>query len=134
MKIMKSVKVLAAVIASAMLSVNANAESLNSNAKAASPKSEIAGSAKNVDGVDKSVKFDYKIDEQGRVTSRVQKVWNSFSCEWEPVAAYSVSYSDSETVVTYGKYKRSNGTFTYDVQQLRLNASEYPYVFKAPAK
>ena len=68
MKIMKSVKVLAAVIASAMLSVNANAESLNSNAKAASPKSEIAGSAKNVDGVDKSVKFDYEIDMKGRIT------------------------------------------------------------------
>ena len=144
MKIMKSIKFFATVIATAMFTVNAYAASSNlenrksvkaecTSAKAEMAQSNSAASLTTI-GSDKKVRFDYLLDNKGRVTTRIQKVWSDSNDDWVPVSAYMINYTDSETVVTYAKYNRAKGTFNYQAEQLRLNSHDYPYVFKVPSK
>jgi hypothetical protein len=142
---MKSMKFFAAVIAT-VFTVNVNASAKpnhpnklhNAKMEMTSPRTEVANSLidKTVTTVsaDKSVKFDYILDNEGRVKNRIQQAWNKSTGKWEPVAAYSIVYADKETVVTFAEYNRNRRTYTSNVQQIRFNADEIPFIFRIPTK
>jgi len=135
---MKTFNFIAAVITSVMVSVNANAETVKNtkNAQATPAAVEIAQSntrsmvQTTENGT--SYKYDYILDAEGRVVNRITSTWNSDKAEWSPLAAYSVVYTGSETVLSYAKYNKASKTYSKDVQQTRYSASDYPVVLSLP--
>jgi len=135
---MKTINFIAAAIASVMVSVNANATTVNNTkANASVPQAvEIAqtNSRSMVQTFDNgnSYKYEYILDAEGRVVNRITSAWNEDKGTWSPLAAYSVVYTNDETVVSYAKYNKSTKTYSKDVQQTRFNAADYPVVFNVP--
>ena len=133
---MKTIKVIAAVIASAMFTINANAESKDTNEANAAKVVEVAKSANRssvqtmVDG--ELIKHDYILDNEGRVVNKVASRWSDENSDWVPVSAYSVVYTDKETVLSYAKYNSFTKTYSTDVKQTRYNASEFPIIIRLP--
>ncbi|MCR5312264.1 MAG: DUF3836 domain-containing protein [Bacteroidaceae bacterium] len=132
---MKAINFFAAVITSMILTVNANASTVNqtepSTKEVEQVKSNVRSTVVNsTDG--KTYKYDYILDANGRVVNRVKYTWNTDKTSWKPVAAYSVVYTDSETVLSYAKYNEYSGTFSTNAQQTRYKASDYPVVISLP--
>jgi len=135
---MKTFNFIAAAIASVMVSVNANATTVNNTKENASVPQAVEIAQTNtrsmVQTIDNgnSYKYDYILDAEGRVVNRITSAWNADKGTWSPLAAYSVVYTNDETVVSYAKYNKSTKTYSKDVQQTRLNAADYPVVFNVP--
>lgn len=79
------------------------------------------------------MKYEYETDSKGRVKSKIGYKWNHKAVKWQPVNAYMVFYSDSETVLTYADFDASRGTFTKNPQQIHFNAYDYPEIIMLPA-
>jgi len=134
---MNTIKFFAAVIATALFSLSANAEPVKkSNSSEVPAAVEIAksNSRSMVQTTENgaSYKYDYILDGEGRIVNRIISSWNSEKAEWTPLAAYSVVYTDAETILSYAKYNRLTKTYSKNVQQTRYNAADYPYVFTLP--
>lgn len=133
---MKTINFIAAVITSVMFTVNANAAVNEVKDNNESKAVEVSNSTNRsmvqitVDG--KMVKYDYILDNEGRVINKVASRWNDDYSEWTPVAAYSVVYTEDETVLSYAKYNSFSKTYTTDVKQTRFNAKDYPIVIRVP--
>ena len=134
--IMKTFNFIAAVIASAMFTINAHAEIKSVNETKDTSAVEISNSSKRAmvqtseDG--KVYKYEYILDNNGRVVNKIASRWNDDNSEWTPVSAYSVVYTNTETVLSYAKYNSMTKTYSSDVKQTRFNASEYPIVIRVP--
>ena len=134
--IMKTMKYIAAAIASVMITVNANAE--NKNVKVAEATNVVNVAKSNVrtmvtsadDGT--SYKIDYILNDNGKVVNKVTSAWDTERDEWAPVSAYSVVYTPTETILSYAKYNPYSKTYSKDVRQARFNATEYPELIRVP--
>jgi len=131
---MKTINFIAAVIASVMVSVNANAESKDNNSVPSTVEISKSNHRAMVQTTEdgSSFKYDYVLDESGRVLNKISSRWDSDKSEWIPVSAYSVVYTDDETVLSFAKYNSYTKTYSKDAQQMRYNASEYPVVIRVP--
>ena len=101
--IMKTFNFIAAVIASAMFTINAHAEMKSVNETKDTSAVEISKSSKRAmvqtseDG--KVYKYEYILDNNGRVVNKIASRWNDDNSEWTPVSAYSVVYTNTETFI-----------------------------------
>ena len=133
---MKTINFIAAVITSVMFTVNANAAVNEVKDNNESKAVEVSNSTNpsmvqtTVDG--NLVKFDYILDNEGRVINKVASRWNDDYSEWTPVSAYSVVYTEDETVLSYAKYNSATKSYTTDVKQTRYNANEFPIIIRVP--
>lgn len=80
---------------------------------------------------DRKMKYEFNLDAQGRVATKVSYVMN-YCDKWAPIAAYSVFYGETETVLTYAEYDHSRKTFTRNPKQVRYNAADYPVIIRVP--
>lgn len=120
------------VMAGLMMAVCANAAVVSYNsAEATSCQSAVADVQPS--GEKHQLRYEYKLDERGRVLNRVSYIYNKVSDKWLPFAAYSVFYGTEETVLTYAEYDHFHHTFTINAQQARYAAVDYPELIKAPA-
>lgn len=131
---MKTINFIAAVITSVMVSVNANAKTENHNNVPAIVEVAQTNSRSMVQTYEdgNSYKYDYILDNNGRVVNKISSRWNSDTSEWVPVSAYSVVYTNDETVLSFARYNPSTKTYSKDVQQSRYNSSEYPVIIRVP--
>ena len=133
---MKTIKIIAAAIATFMVTANVNAENKNTKANASVQVVKVEKSncrsvvQTSEDG--SSLKFDYILNDKGKVVNKVISTWDSNKDEWTPVSAYSVVYTPSETILSYAKYNTYTKTFSQNIQQVRYNAAEYPELIKLP--
>lgn len=137
-KIMKTMNFIASIIASVMVTVSANAESLNKTKTSNAMPKTVEVAQTNIRTMIQTTdngftyKYDFILDTEGRVINRVTSTWNDKNHSWSPLAAYSIAYTNDETVLTYAKYNKHSKTYSKDVQQKRYNASEYPILFNIP--
>lgn len=84
-----------------------------------------------VTGMDNN-KYVYRLDEMGRVESRVSYKQSKMSGEWVPVAAYTVFFGEKENVLTYAEYNAENHVFNLHAKQQKFNSKDYPELIKVP--
>ena len=135
---MKTYNFIVAVITFVMVSVSANAKHTNRHkVSSAFPESvEVVNSDSHAvihsekNGI--SYKYDFILDVNGRVVNRITSAWNSDNNQWIPLSAYSIEYTNEETILNYAKYNSLTKSYSKDVQQARYNASDFPVIFKLP--
>lgn len=133
-----TMKVFATVIATALFTLNANAESKKNVKNTQSTPEMVEISNTNSRSMVQSVsdgssyKFDYILDNEGRVVNKITSAWDELNSQWAPLSAYSVVYTKDETILSYAKYNKDTKTYTKDVQQTRYNASDYPVIINLP--
>lgn len=79
---------------------------------------------------DCSKRFEYNLDAQGRVSSKVNYIGSKKG--WTPYAAYSVFYGEEETVLSYAEYNPTTKTFTSNPKQVRYDAKAFPEIIRVP--
>lgn len=77
-------------------------------------------------------KYEYNLDDNGRVSTRIAYTYNDISGKWTPCCAYTVFYGQDETVLTYAEYNSAKKTFNINPQQTRYNTHEYPIIINVP--
>ena len=78
------------------------------------------------------VKYVYGADAKGRVSTKVGYVLDKDTNKWQPICAYSICYTDAETILSYAEYDSMKKTFTHKPQQVRFDAKAYPELMKMP--
>lgn len=82
---------------------------------------------------DNELKYEFTIDAQGRVTSRTAYLKSIITDKWMPMSAFNVSYSQTETILTFAEYNRKKKAFTDNRQEMRYNADSCPEIIKLPS-
>lgn len=133
---MKTINSIAAIIAALTITVSANAKVINGQptsqpiANNYVPNSTFYYSDKSTN----DLKYEYVLDDNGRVTSKIGYKKDKQTEVWTPLHMYFVVYGNEETVVTYALWNENKHLFNKGAQQYRYDAKEYPEVIKVPKK
>jgi len=122
-------KILVAFVA-ALTMTTANAADKNNSSTAVSPSTNNQTEFVYYEG-EKTSKYVYSLDEQGRVSSKVRYTLNNKG-KWMPSLAYSVFYGENETIVTCAGWNSNAHSFNKNAKQIHLDSKEYPVVFHMP--
>lgn len=79
------------------------------------------------------MKYEYNLDDMGRVSTKVSYVKNIMD-NWTPISAYSVFYGNEETVLTFAEYDMMKKTYSQNAKQVRYNAVEFPLIIRVPGE
>lgn len=134
-------KIFAAFVAAMMtITMSANNNVKNNNASAPDntlPNVTVIATAQQktmeVKAGNRHMKYEYNLDDMGRVSTKVTYVKN-IKNSWTPISAYSVFYGSEETVLTFAEYDMITNAYTANAKQVRYNAAEYPEIIPVPMK
>jgi len=77
-------------------------------------------------------KYEYNLDDQNRVVNRICYSKDDAG-NWTPYAAYTATYTNDESVLSYAEYDSVSKTFTKNAEQARYNKADFPVVLVLPS-
>lgn len=77
-------------------------------------------------------KFEYALDNEGRVTSKTMFRYIRETNTWMPVMQYSATYGDDTNILSFAAYDKSNGTFTNHKVETAYSSEECPVLIALP--
>lgn len=122
----------AAMMSVATMNATNNSKKNNTQTPDILPGVTVTAQKKTIEFVGRDNKYEYNLDDKGRVSTKVSYAAKDFGRGWTPIAAYSVFYGEEETVLTYAEFNPTTGVFNLNPQQKRYNAKEYPELIRVP--
>lgn len=72
------------------------------------------------------MKYDYAIDNDGRVIAKTAYRWNTLGNEWVPQYIYTVTFGTDSNIMTYAKWDATKKAFSAQKQQVEYATSVDP--------
>lgn len=78
-------------------------------------------------------RFDYILDAEGRVVSKMMSGWDAVNNCWKPQTLYRASYGTDTNRLTFATYDEQTGAFTGHVIVTDYDASQNQILLNVPA-
>jgi len=72
----------------------------------------------------KQVKFEYEVDNEGRVESKTAYQWDEAENVWKPMYIYTARYGKQTNKLIYAKWNNKNSNFSSDVRIQEMPAEK----------
>lgn len=77
-------------------------------------------------------RFDYTIDNEGRVSSKTMYRFDNSSYKWIPVMKYTATYGTDGNTLGFASWDKESGSFTGHAAETSYSKSECPVLISLP--
>lgn len=77
-------------------------------------------------------RFDYTLDTEGRVISKMMSCWDAANKCWKPQTLYRADYGSTINRLTFSTYDEETGTFSGHVSVTDYDASQNQILLNVP--
>lgn len=77
-------------------------------------------------------RFDYALDSEGRVASKTMYRFDKGSCKWIPVMKYTATYGADGNTLSFASWDKESSSFTGHATETSYSKSECPVLISLP--